>query len=1353
MPLLALLCLLFLLPPAWAAAPDPAPNFARQAALPRWAELASEIPATTRTDPVVLRLAEIQVDLSGEPVVLVNRAIQVNSSAALASIGQIEINYVPAYEKLTLHRVSILRNGQRIDHLQDASLRRLQREAGFETGVYGGAESVQLLLNDVRVGDTLWLSYSISGFNPVFEKRWHASFGWDGDAPIELRRIHVAYPAQRKLQWQLLGEGGPQPRETVDGKLRHLRFEERGLAAIAAEPYVPSDVLQYRMLVLSEYANWGEVAAWAARLFPPAARHPAVEGLARTLAPQGSPAERAAAALHWVQQEVRYFSVALSENSHRPQAPEQVLKRRYGDCKDKSYLLVSLLGAMGIEAEPLLVSARAPALPAKVLATPMIFDHAIVRLRIDGQNHFVDPTLPLQPVGLASLPRALPGAAALPVSASALLPIPPETHSAPRMELIEHLRLTGLDGPAELDTERRYRGAWADNLRRVFAGMSAVDRRNFFLERYEKTYPGAQLIGEPEVVEDGKEDSLGLKARLQLPSALVAQDGGGYRIAVETRVLEGAMNFPEKLSRKHPVQLAEAPYGVRYRLQVDYPAAVEMWMNSARQEIDNPSFSAVRELVAADNHTELVLDFRLKQAQASAPALPALHADVQKLARLTSLELTLPAGAIATGKAQGLPPRLVDALNTHTLEQEESKALSAARCKDWLAAWAARGLTRASVYPVLNALEKKVESGKANPIEQRCQAQVLYAVGDGDAALRLGAPLTGVAEALPLARQLAWLRLYRGQAAEAVADLEKAAVGQSDMLLDADRIALHQHAGLALPPALLERARAMPDGPWPRPLLAMQIGLLDEAAVLARIEAMRPVLRAFARAQTWFYLGQRRWQAQDLVGARQAFQRAGDGSPGSEPRATDAAIAMRYLDGDTELVRKAFATEGKGERSAALNQLRTAAEAGSVNAQISYALGLKEGWAGKPQPADALPWLERAAAQGEAYAMYLLGLAAADGLGRAKDAQVAQRWFEQAAELGQADAQYRLGRLLEAKAPAQALALYERAAVLGLATAQARLGYLYGAGKLVPKSDERAFLWDSFGAEQGDSQALHNLGWLYETGRGVEANLERAFEIYLLAAKLGYTDSQLNVGNMYQRGRGVARKPEVALDWLRKAAEGGSVEALNSIGYAYDEGLGVSKDHAAATRYYQESAAKGSAQGQYNLGYNYRYGEGIQQDFAKALEWLRRADAQNFRDATHMLGMMYRDGLGVRSDMGAARRYFERAAELGNTLAPNKLGLMYRDGLGGEVDRKLAEQWFRKGIALGDHDAKSNLAAMFAQPESSRAEKMDAARLWRAVLQASDVSPDTRDTAERGLGRLLVLLTPAEQAILKKEAQ
>jgi len=106
----------------------------------------------------------------------------------------------------------------------------------------------------------------------------------------------------------------------------------------------------------------------------------------------------------FVQEEVRYVAVEVGIGGYRPSAPREVLARRWGDCKDKSLLLVDLLAEAGIPALPALTTAGGgrvdPSFP-----SPTQFDHLIVAVpaaavgagegdAVAGGYLFVDPTQP-----------------------------------------------------------------------------------------------------------------------------------------------------------------------------------------------------------------------------------------------------------------------------------------------------------------------------------------------------------------------------------------------------------------------------------------------------------------------------------------------------------------------------------------------------------------------------------------------------------------------------------------------------------------------------------------------------------------------------------------------------------------------------------------------------------------------------------------------------------------------------------------------------------------------------------------------------------------------------------------------
>src|SRR5688572_16083674 len=176
--------------------------------------------------------------------------------------------------------------------------------------------------------------------------------------------------------------------------MRRLLFEESSLSVVQAEPYTPPEHTPYRYIQLSEFGSWEDVVAWAEKLFEVQDDPDDTEfkGIIEKLKARATDEERVVAALELVQAEIRYFSVSLGESSHRPALPKLVLRQRYGDCKDKSLLLIALLRALGIEAHPVLLTIGQPSGLDKLLPSPHLFNHVIVQVKVNGELYYLDPT-------------------------------------------------------------------------------------------------------------------------------------------------------------------------------------------------------------------------------------------------------------------------------------------------------------------------------------------------------------------------------------------------------------------------------------------------------------------------------------------------------------------------------------------------------------------------------------------------------------------------------------------------------------------------------------------------------------------------------------------------------------------------------------------------------------------------------------------------------------------------------------------------------------------------------------------------------------------------------------------------
>ena len=213
--------------------------------------------------------------------------------------------------------------------------------------------------------------------------------------------------------------------------------------------------------------SWSRVEDWYADLIDGVSTGSSeVAELARSIladaglegSPQSPEARRAVleALVEWIRSEVRYVAVAVGAGGYVPFRPLEVLDRRWGDCKDKSLLLIDLLASQGLAADPALVRLDADR-PSRDFPVPDDFNHLIVAVSaeglattpedpFDGERLWIDPTQTWG--GVVALHRPLHGQPALLIGAGrgALSPVPVRPVHAERL-LDVHIDLSDPIGP------------------------------------------------------------------------------------------------------------------------------------------------------------------------------------------------------------------------------------------------------------------------------------------------------------------------------------------------------------------------------------------------------------------------------------------------------------------------------------------------------------------------------------------------------------------------------------------------------------------------------------------------------------------------------------------------------------------------------------------------------------------------------------------------------------------------------------------------------------------------------------------------------------------------------------------
>jgi len=1308
--------------------------FTRNPVLPKWADPLEPMPAPKSDEPVVIRLAETQYWTGANPAYLVNRATQVNASSRLSEIGQFSIGFIPAYQKLIMHRVAIMRGNQIMDRTKTANIRVIDSENDVAGGYYHGESKAQLLLEDVKAGDTLWITYTIEGTNPVFGSMWHEHLPWPKAAPIGLRKVSLLQPPGRQVQWRV--SGTPQaelaaPKVEQRNGVTKLVFQQASVPPVEYETSIPPDLIPISVLDFSEYKSWNQVAQWANALFSATAPSAEVRALARKFTAETLEG-RAAQALHWVQDDIRYFSVSMGENSHRPQSPDVVLKRRFGDCKDKSQLLVALYRAMGIEAQPVLLHASAPKMPEQFLPSPGNFDHAIVRVVLDGKPYFVDPTLAGERGPIPALPVPVPSATALIVSldSTGLITLPDDRLDQPLVDRDEQVRLDALHGDAQLTLRIVYRGRFAAGMRQGFRSMGSFDLKKMMLEQYERTYPGIKLDSGPSLSDGDDGASFVVKAQMTIPKALKEKDGVFY-LPQRSHIMEGTLGIPDKLVRKYPFRLAAGRYRARYNLDASLPSEARLVSEDDKLAVHTSYFDARAQLTWRGAHLSYSIDYAIDHPDVEAGALPSLADEVRKLNPMFESELRFTPLSVAPQAAKEASLRVLDILQKLSVHEDaileavasgkkpevklDENALAKVNyrtlCESVMDSYSIADWNP-MIGLVIEPYYKIVEARADQRTKDLCGARYLLSKHNLiDASTALAKLKPDDDDALTIMQ--AWADFHAGKMAAASANLQRflKAKSAANTLSAGDAalalaLALSRRLGMVEPAELVQRSGELRQDAWPMPLFNRLRGKLTDTELEAIVDAMPAAAREYAALEMHFYISQshlandeRRMADKHLNWLRRYSL------PGSffEILATQDKFSEEYADAD---MREVWKLEGKkGARDDIVRHLTTAAGRGITTAQRALGWRYVQGDGVDANPAKGVLLLEAAAAKGDADAMNFLGRVYALGKLGQRDVARAVSYYRQAAENGDPYAAYNLGKgywFGDLGLPVdldQSFRMMKDASEMRHSAAEFYLSRMYFEGKGTTKNDSLAMFWATQGYYQDDLNQLENqaqLGLMMLKLRKDEQGQAAGSRMLLNAVTKGNNYAQLEYAKTILNSPRRIADAEPAFFWVKRAADSGLEGAQALLGRMYVEGIGVKADVPRGMALLAQQEREKLPDAFNELGKLYRSESSGMTDKRKAAEYFRQGAQLGQREAAQALAVMLHTGEGIARDLPQAIHYYELAVKSGNPDAMNNLAEIYRqgeDGVPRDIDKAVA--LLRGAAQMGHTFAMVNLAGFY----------------------------------------------------------
>ncbi len=290
------------------------------------------------------------------------------------------VSWDPWHESKPVIRARVIAPDYSVHNLDPASITE-EPARGGDYKTYSDGKRLHAPLPAIAIGVVVEEEYEERETEPFFAP---GRVGWTffGHEQVPVAHSRVVFDAPSSLPLRTsthLMEGVKPIRTETNGRVT-LTYELGFLEGIEGrDQNLPPDEQRFPEVAYSTGVSWQTMATEYSKIVDGRANPAAVQTIVdQLIAGKNSTADKEAAIVDYLDREVRYTGIEFGEAAIVPHDPADTLAHKYGDCKDKATLLVTMLRAAGIPSYVALLNAGSRIDVPADLPGMGLFDHAIV---------------------------------------------------------------------------------------------------------------------------------------------------------------------------------------------------------------------------------------------------------------------------------------------------------------------------------------------------------------------------------------------------------------------------------------------------------------------------------------------------------------------------------------------------------------------------------------------------------------------------------------------------------------------------------------------------------------------------------------------------------------------------------------------------------------------------------------------------------------------------------------------------------------------------------------------------------------------------------------------------------------
>jgi lipoprotein NlpI len=449
---------------------------------------------------------------------------------------------------------------------------------------------------------------------------------------------------------------------------------------------------------------------------------------------------------------------------------------------------------------------------------------------------------------------------------------------------LETASLSKLGADGQLRVRQTWNGAVAEGLRVLHERVPRDQIMKSIGNAMEPRYPGATLVGEPEIQDDRINNVLSMTTVYSVPKLATERDGNWYVRFLPSNV-RGALIASPSSARTTPLHLRAYPFDAKYAFEMKFPDEVSVMSDPRSQTVQNKHFIYTVTSAFRGNVSKNTIELRTLADRVEAADLSKYSDDLRAIGNVVTGVIVVTKNEIKSGRSAATSKKDFTQTLRERLQETVDKTTEAIKSgkltgSDLAASYCLRSNAYGDLGRLVDALADANEAVKLmpnSPTSLQCRAEAYFeggefekSVDDYSTAIALGATKSRYYH------QRGISRFYAGSLDEAAGDFSRASDGEdkeaqvySDLWLSWTYLRL----GKPLPDAVAKRAAEHPRGDWPRPALAVMTGIFAPEEMLLLLDQKTGDDHIMASSEGFFYLGQYYLARGDTFKAREFFEK------------------------------------------------------------------------------------------------------------------------------------------------------------------------------------------------------------------------------------------------------------------------------------------------------------------------------------------------------------------------------------------------------------------------------------------------------------------------------------------------